>query len=384
MAMGTWRVDPQENRDLQNKYRQENNLSELTTPVNGGDSSSGQPGKYGSPEFYSYPEKRSVSDGEDSLLIQAVKYLAPSSGDPDFKLNMDIEKGQLGNIGDKGKIDAEFKMNTGMHTRYKRFTDADTGGAYKKKTRFYVELPIPQNISASSSTQFQEDDRNIFTLAALEMGQLAMQEGGDVGEGFTKAVSAINSNLDIGLQNGSISRIVKASMTSLALNQFGANINANTVLSKATGQILNSNKELLFSGVNLRSFQFRFNFAPRSSSEGGKVAKIIRMMKQSMAPKAGEDYQNSGSKNSKNSGIFLGAPDVFLLRYLQSGKDHPFLNSFKPCVLSQMNVNYTGSGTYATYSDGTPVHTVVDMTFKEINPIYDEDYDEENLKGVGY
>ena len=27
MAMGTWRVDPQENRDLQNKYIQENNLS---------------------------------------------------------------------------------------------------------------------------------------------------------------------------------------------------------------------------------------------------------------------------------------------------------------------------------------------------------------------
>ena len=52
-----------------------------------------------------------------------------------------------------------------------------------------------------------------------------------------------------------------------------------------------------------------------------------------------------------------------------------------------MGVNYTGSGTYATYPDGTPVHLTLQLKFQELNPIYAEDYGEGGsftLKGVGY
>ena len=67
-----------------------------------------------------------------------------------------------------------------------------------------------------------------------------------------------------------------------------------------------------------------------------------------------------------------------------SGK-HPFLNSFKHCALASIQMNYTGSGTYATYDDGTPVHMNMGMTFQELNPIYAEDYDDANAgSGVGY
>ena len=50
-----------------------------------------------------------------------------------------------------------------------------------------------------------------------------------------------------------------------------------------------------------------------------------------------------------------------------------------------MTVNYTNAGTYASYSDGTPVAIRLNMTFKEINPIYNEDYlQPEAGSGVGY
>ena len=39
-----------------------------------------------------------------------------------------------------------------------------------------------------------------------------------------------------------------------------------------------------------------------------------------------------------------------------------------------MNVNYTGENVYATYDDGTPISMNMDLTFKEIEPIYDIDY----------
>ena len=75
------------------------------------------------------------------------------------------------------------------------------------------------------------------------------------------------------------------------------------------------------------------------------------------------------------TGIFLKSPDVFSLRYLHKGADHPFLNSFKLCALTGLNVNYTNAGTYASYDGGTPVNIRMNMTFKELNPIYSEDYE---------
>ena len=66
-------------------------------------------------------------------------------------------------------------------------------------------------------------------------------------------------------------------------------------------------------------------------------------------------------------------------------REHPFLNRFKVCALRNMNVNYTASGTYATYDDGAPVHMNLGLQFMEMNPIYAEDYDTIPIdKGVGF
>ena len=48
-----------------------------------------------------------------------------------------------------------------------------------------------------------------------------------------------------------------------------------------------------------------------------------------------------------------------------------------------MSVNYTGAGTYASYADGNPVSLQMSLVFKELNPIYAEDYDKVE-GGVGY
>ena len=147
------------------------------------------------------------------------------------------------------------------------------------------------------------------------------------------------------------------------------------LISRATGSVINPNMELLFEGVNLRSFAFDFDFAPRDEKESNVVKEIIRIFKISMAPKTGS--------NTAGAGLFISAPNIFLLKYKSGSQDHPYLNKFKPCALTSMGMNYTGSGSYATYADKTPVHMKLSLSFTELNPIYNEDYKPSDI-GVGY
>jgi len=142
----------------------------------------------------------------------------------------------------------------------------------------------------------------------------------------------------------------------------GGSLTRDAVFARTHGEILNQNVELLFNGVTLRSFKFSFKFTPRGPKEAQQVGLIINTFKRNMAAKVGQDAN------------FLGTPNVFELTYKRGASSHPFLHSFKQCVLTDMSVNYTGEGTYAVYDDSTPVSMVLELGFKELEPIYSEDY----------
>jgi hypothetical protein len=235
----------------------------------------------------------------------------------------------------------------------------------------YITLPIPQQISDSLTVSYAEDTLNPLQIAGLNVANEAAKSGFDV---VKKVRELINTKNLPGIDSATINAATNA-LAGIAINQLGANVSPGALITRATGQILQSNLELLFSGVTLRSFPFSFDFTPRDPQEGEMVKQIIRILKESMAPKGGK----SGARNS----LFIGSPNLFQLEYKTGNAAHPFLNRFKVCALSDLQVNYTASGTYATYGDGTPVHINVAMQFKEINPIYAEDYQDEP-GGVGF
>tara|TARA_B100000965_G_scaffold165613_1_gene137971 strand:- start:915 stop:2126 length:1212 start_codon:yes stop_codon:yes gene_type:complete len=344
---------------------------------------------YGNPKLLSYPLKRSTSSTEDSLLIQAVRYKPPKSGDGIGGGFQDNDGSKIGagmdgisekkdSISAGGKLKFNTTMGRSISSRYDRYTSGTAG--YKQDTKFYIELPIPQQISDTTSVTWGESTMNLFTLMGMDLGNRMMTQSGS--DTFDDVSQMLLQGVDIqGLENTpNLSQTLRTTLAGLAVNQFGANVTPNNVLSRGTGQILNSNKELLFDGVNLREFRFDVTFTPREVSESNRVKEIIRSLKQAMAAKAGSEYSESAGATG---GIFVSAPDLFLLKYLSGGREHKFLNVFKPCALTSLSVNYTGNGNYATYDDGTPVHIKMQMTFKETNPIYAEDY-VDNIEGVGY
>ena len=246
--------------------------------------------------------------------------------------------------------------------------------------KYIIELPIPQDLTDSNSVTWGEDRANALELGALAAAQQAM--GGNIGEGIVQsgqtAVRALNEGVDIPGLKPETQGAVRAALSGAAIGALGSNISPQSVISRSTGQILNNNLELLFKGVNLRTFPYSITFSPRTPEEARVVKDTIRRLKASMAPKAGEF-------NGTAAGIFIQSPDVFQLKYLKDDVDHPFLNAFKLCALTGMSVNYTNAGTYTTYEDGTPVNIRMSLTFKELNLIYHEDYQQVGAgPGVGY
>ena len=239
----------------------------------------------------------------------------------------------------------------------------------------YIFLPIPENIQDSNAVNWGEDSLN--GLVARGIGSAAKVIGTDgniidfgknlVSEtkGFLTNVAGISDNI----RNSYIAAKAVGAFT---------NVNAQGIITRQTGQVLNPNMELLFNNVTLRSFNFQFDLAPRDKKESETIKRMLRLFKKSMNAK------KSGTEGAE--GLFIASPDVFQLSYKTGGEDHKFLNRFKPMALLNMAVNYTGSGTYATYDDTTPVHMKLSLQFQELNPVYAEEYDttEEGKLGVGF
>ena len=239
-----------------------------------------------------------------------------------------------------------------------------------KSPVYQILLPMPQGISDTNMVDWGDDSLNPLAAYALGASKNIMT-------GTTSPLTE-GQNLMSTIKNvatsGNGQDLVTNYMAAMAVNNLGANVSAESLLSRSEGKILNPNMELLFKGVQLRSFNFSFNMAPRDELEAGSVKNIIRAFKKSMAPKT-----SSGT----GAGLFIDSPNIFQLEYRSGNKKHPFLNSFKPCALTNMSVDYTGSGAYATYEDATPVHMKLTLSFQELNPVYFDDYTNSDI-GVGY
>ena len=216
-----------------------------------------------------------------------------------------------------------------------------------------VFLSIPGGISDTNSVSYIDGQASPLQLlgAGVFQGILDKQSGTAMGEDIAKALGTGAESIATDVVSG-----LSAGVTGL---------NKNQILARTQGAIMNNNLELLFESPQLREFQFVFLFSPRSGSEAATVKKIIRYFKQGMAVKqAGTNY-------------FLKSPNTFQLTYMhrgERGEIHSGLNRFKETALTSMSVDYTPNQNYATYYDGTPVAYQVTMTFKELVPIYNEDY----------
>jgi len=366
------------------------NLKEKNTP--GNNKRTARQRVFPHPKVMGYPLSRGQSERTgDSLLIKCFEYVPSKTGITGDKGLFEVQKdGTFKKQNYKEKDFINNKDGNAVLTIVPGTARIQNLGAsdriQKEKHLYYIELPIPQDVNDSNTVTWGDDTMNIFQLAGLQATNSFMKDGFDfqtirdslITGFFDGGSGGLFAGIDESTQNA-----IRAAIGGKAINQLGGQIRPNSAIGRAEGMILNSNLELLFNSVNLRTFPFSINFSPRNPDETKMVKHIIRALKMSMAAKKSGKFVEAEGQG----GVFLRAPDVFTLKYLHNGSTHPFLNNFKPCALTGMTVNYTNSGTYTTYGDGTPVSMRMNLTFKELNPIYHEDYEdfsENDGLGVGF
>ena len=228
---------------------------------------------------------------------------------------------------------------------FKKRTDTN------KRTIGTVILPIPGGIQDGVGVRYGDSSMTPLDMAKANIALTT------VSEGFTAGIT------EAGQAAQNVAGAFGDNKKALAAVIAGMAAGGQDLLTRTTGAIANPNMELLFDGPELRTFSFQFLLAPRSQEEAKTIIQILRFFKQGMAP------------IRTKSRLFLKSPHTFQLSYRNSkGQDHKYLNKFKECALANFGVNYTPNGNYSTYEDGVMTAYQMTMTYRELNPIYNDDY----------
>ena len=220
-----------------------------------------------------------------------------------------------------------------------------------------ITLPMPSGgITDRNSANWQDDSLNPAE-AGFGAAALALLAGG-----ASDGANSFKSQLEAATKDKGITTAL------IAIKASEKAVGANNLLGRVAGLAINSNLELLFNGPSIREFSFSFKMTPRSKKEAQMVRSIIRTFKQAMSVKRSQSI------------LLLKAPHTFRISYLTSTKDHPYLNRFKECALTNCSVNYTPDGQYMSYDASDPdgrsmTAYELSLSFQELEPIFDDDYD---------
>jgi len=134
---------------------------------------------------------------------------------------------------------------------------------------------------------------------------------------------------------------------------------------KVFGQADNPFVEVFFNTMNVRSFTYNFNFAPRNEAETMEIQEIIQLFRFHMAP----ELQGGNSR-------YLTLPSEFDIHYMYKASngqsyENDYYNRISTCVLENVSTNYTPNGV-KSFADGAPTQITMSLTFRETETLTKE------------
>ena len=213
-----------------------------------------------------------------------------------------------------------------------------------------VALYLPPNVQDNTSARYEDTATGVLGL------------GAKAGLGFIDAFAAkdYDAAAKIFAESGGVFAAEVAKRAGAALAEGAAGTEgALGLFNRVFGRADNPFMEVLFNTMNIRTFTYNFNFAPRNEDETAEVQKIIQLFRYHMSP----ELQGANSR-------YLTLPSEFDIHYMYHAKDgtsyeNDYFNRIATCVLENVAVNYTPGDKVRTFQDGAPTQITMTLSFRE-------------------
>lgn len=251
----------------------------------------------------------------------------------------------------------------------------------------WCDLAMPNEFQYDYSANWNNTFKlGTMALAADDPARASIVlAGGAFAGGIGGAISDyLTTKKDGGLGISKMAGIAKGAKEGMtkAGDFFGVNsdILDPTNIAGMAGLAPNENAIQFFKKMDFRQFDLNFEFAARNKDESKEIQKILQWFKEGMHP-VSKDPLGSGT------GVLLGFPDVWKIepRFTPGKQDgnmveggahipHPMMPQTKLCALTQIRVNTSPMGAFATVFDGTIPLITVTLRFNELTALTRSDF----------
>lgn len=209
-----------------------------------------------------------------------------------------------------------------------------------------IALYVPADLSYATSVSWSEEDTSMDILANLNeiAGRVAKEYSAKQSAGDNALIQAGSAAAAGGATGGQIAGSMFLKMAPQSVQK---------ALQVTPG---NAKVEQMFQGVDFRTFNFNYQFNPKSQTEAKNVLNIVKMFRHHMLP---EFYD-------KSQYLYI-YPSQFDIKYFKGSEEHPYLERHFTQVLTSCTVNYAPTGQHVTFKDGMPAHINLQLQFKELS-----------------
>jgi hypothetical protein len=212
----------------------------------------------------------------------------------------------------------------------------------------------------------------------IELGIIAAAGGMDALNKMMNSPSA--ANLVSGIKNTG-SNILNQIKN---LNSGAIGTIAGTMLGQGEGaqfagkRIMSPNTNTTFKGNSIRSFSFNFKLVGRDKKDSEAIRDIHNLFREAVYAD-GDDSSN----------IILSYPPVWSIKFLDNGRENPYLPKIFGCYLKSCGSNFNSS-TNIFRPDGAPIEVDISLGFEETRMLTRRDITElnagstvDNNRGIG-
>ena len=193
------------------------------------------------------------------------------------------------------------------------------------RTKDTIALYMPNGLKADYSVNYKNSELGMAGVLAPDLAGVS---------NIDQLISTLKSaGTGAAVRDTIADALAVGATTKIAGFLSGADVEGAT--RKILGKAINPALEAIFTGVDLRSFNFSFRFTPKNEAELRTVDAIIKLFKFHMHPER---------TPGQNIGRHLIFPSEFDLQFMFGGTENVWLPFASSCVLNKLDVSYGPGG----------------------------------------